>query len=142
AVRRGSWGRSGSHVATLSLGLAEDPRHERLQALADELLDLDGQNLGGVHLAVEELHHAAKFRGDHICHEDHPDPPGLEVGLDLLPEALRVAARPQERLDLLPRVSPSLSAALLEPGTDGLDLPGHGRVSVPLAISLSRCRST
>src|SRR5262249_195052 len=106
--------------AALLACLADHPRHERLEPLADELLDLHCEHFGRVHLAVEELHDAAKLRGDHVRYKNHSDPPCLEVRLDPLPELLDATPRTQELPDLLLRVPPALPAAFLKASTDGL----------------------
>ena len=71
-------------MSPLRLGrLSEDAGHKGTTILTDELTDLDGQDLGRIHLLVQELYDSAQLRWDVVCDEHEAHAASLEVGLDV-----------------------------------------------------------
>jgi hypothetical protein len=60
--------------------------------LRDVLLDVDRDDLGLVHLDVQELDDAPQFRRDLVRNEHEPQPSGGEVRLHALPELVGIVA--------------------------------------------------
>lgn len=128
-------------LALLSLrGLTDDSGHECCQRLAGVAPHLDPQHFSRVGLLVEELDDSLQFRRNLVSHEHHPDPPRLQIGLQLTPESIHVAVLPYQLLDPLLWVKPVAFALHFEAGPQLLDRPvgdAVGRIVQHLPHNLS-----
>lgn len=108
-------------------GLADDPGDEGLECLAvtlaNELADLDGEDLGGVHLPVEELDDAAEGRGDEVGDEEESHAARLKVQSGLFPDVFRRDTGTEELFELGVGILTTEGAGGFELGADALDRP-------------------
>jgi hypothetical protein len=104
-------------------GLPHYGGDQRAEALTRIALDLHGEDLGGVHLQVQELNDAPQLGGNLVGNKDKSDLSRLEVRLSLLPENLGFHLRAKETGEFLFRVGAAALALGLKLGPQGLDGP-------------------
>src|SRR5208283_49511 len=87
-----SWGEFSALASSASFGQPDHSWHQGLLAFADELFDLNRQNLNVSHLLVQEFNQAAKFARCLFGDEQQPDLSRSKVGLNQLPVILNGGA--------------------------------------------------
>jgi hypothetical protein len=110
-------------------GLADHARHQRPGAIGTQvLLDLDRDDLGGIHLPVQELDHATQLARDLVGDKHHPHLPRTQILLDMRPELLDVRLLGRKLRDDRVRVFPFALALARKQLAHLLKRPVHDAV--------------